>query len=113
MIAVVIVVNIFIGSVINTVIFLIGLKILDRFGEGGLWIDPKQTVIRAFWFVPSITVVTTFLRLLPMGWIIGLIVWVIALMLVYRMEWYEMGILAIFFSFAGFVISMLQLPLVD
>ena len=98
---------IIINLVFNIIIFLIGLKILDRFGEGGLWIHPKQTVIKALLFVPSITLVTTLLRFLPMGRLLGLIVWIIALMLVYRMEWYELLILALFFLFTSTVVHLL------
>ena len=101
---------ILINSIINLIIFLIGLRILDRFGEGGLWLNPKQTIIKALWFIPSITLVTMLLRFLPIiGWILGLIAWFIALKLVYRMEWYEMLILTVVFSFAGLVIGMIGL----
>ena len=103
------IIGVFIGSIINIIIFLIGLRILDKLGEGGLWVDPKQTVIQALWFVPSITLVTTLLRFLPiLGWVLGLVVWIIALRLVYSMRWYEMFILSLLFSFARVLVFLLS-----
>ena len=109
-----VIIVLFTNSTINFVIFLIGLRLLDRFGEGGLWLNPKQTIIKALWFIPSITLVTMLVRLVPtIGWILGLIAWFIALKWLYKMAWYEMLIPAFLFVFTGFILSMIGMTQVS
>ena len=109
-----VIISVFIDSIINTIIFLIGLRSLDRYAKGeifkssGLWIDPKQAVLQALWFVPSITLVTTLLNLYSSE-AAGCAVWVIALKLVYKMERYELMIFALLFTFVYFVTSFFLL----
>lgn len=109
-----VIISAFIGSIANTILFLFGLKSLDRYGKSKMiksssfWVDPKQTVFQALWFVPSITLVTTLLNFYSSE-AVGCAVWVIALKLVYRMERYEFMIFSLLFTFVYFFISLFLL----